>query len=226
MFIPTIALLLTQSYSLLWIIPSVLISFVFAIYGFSIGMHQTFSHNNFSFNDKTENILAFLSFYSMLQSPITWTTVHKAHHKYADTEKDPHSPVHLGYKIFLPWHHKLNYEKPIKRLLTPIQKFIHKNQWLLFLHPLLASLGGLNSFIFLYMIPVSYLMILQLGFVILSHGKVINSLGNYAKNDFWLNLISFGDGNHEDHHKDNSYPEYHKWFADLIGNRNERTNTR
>lgn len=218
----TVLALITQDYNLWWAIPSILISFIFAMYGFSIGMHHTFTHSTFKFEKTTESILAWVSFYSMLQSPISWGTVHKAHHRYADKEGDPHSPVLLGKKVWLPWTHKLTvYEKPIKRVVTnKTQQFIHRHSWLLLLHPLLAALGGWETFIFLYMIPIAYIKIIEIVFVAVSHGGEKNDHGDHSKLSYLLYILALGDGDHEQHHKNMWCPPSHKFFANLIGNKN------
>lgn len=221
--IPLAYYLITQEYSYTWLVAGCIFSLLLAIYGFSIGMHHTFSHPTFSFPRSIEVGLAFVSFYAMLQSPMTWSTVHKAHHRYADREGDPHSPSVLGWRVWFPWNYKLGAERPYRRILQdPVHRFIHRNEWLLLLHPLLAAAFGMNAFVFFYLLPVSYIIILQLIFVGLSHGKVENDQGNKSQKSLLLYFFALTDGDHEKHHKDLSCPESHRFFANLIGNRNVR----
>lgn len=221
--IPLAYLLFTQEYSEFYILAGIVFSFLLGIYGFSVGMHHTFSHRTFSFSRPVEVALAWVSFYTLLQSPISWSTVHKAHHKYADKAGDPHSPVILGNKVWLPWKYKLKLERPYKKILKdPVHRFLHKNEWLLLLHPIVAASFGINAFMFFYLMPLSYIMILQLIFVVLSHGKIENEQGNNAQKSMLLWVFALTDGDHEKHHKDLSCPSSHRFFANLIGNKNVR----
>ena len=218
----TLMALVTQDYNLIWALPGIFVSFIFAMYGFSVGMHHTFTHSTFKFSKRVEDILAWVSFYAMLQSPISWGTVHKAHHKYADKKGDPHSPILLGKKIWLPWNHELtSYEKPIKRVIkNKTHQFIHRNGWMLLLHPVLAASLGLEAFIFLYMVPIAYIKIIEIVLVAVSHGGDINSHGDHSKMSKLLYVLALGDGDHEQHHKNMWCPPSHKFFANIIGNKN------
>lgn len=57
--------------------------------------HRTLSHKN-QIHPTIEKILLLLSWIGASGSAIGWVGTHRKHHRYSDTEKDPHSPVHHG----------------------------------------------------------------------------------------------------------------------------------
>ena len=67
-------------------------------------IHYYFSHGKYKDSLKSY-FYTFLSLTSGLGSPISFSASHRQHHKYSDTEKDPHSPHHIGWKrvYFLNW---------------------------------------------------------------------------------------------------------------------------
>ncbi len=71
-----------------------------------IGLHRLWSHGSYKTNKIVEGILMIISS-GTLQGPIlAWASDHKYHHAYADTDRDPHTPVKYKSKIkgFL-WAH-------------------------------------------------------------------------------------------------------------------------
>jgi stearoyl-CoA desaturase (delta-9 desaturase) len=57
--------------------------------------HRTVSHKN-KINPTIEKILILLSWVGMSGSALAWAGTHRKHHRYTDTEKDPHSPKYHG----------------------------------------------------------------------------------------------------------------------------------
>ena len=51
----------------------------------------------------SEIILGLLGILSLNGSPIFWKSIHVAHHRYTDTDKDPHSPTKGGWNSYLGW---------------------------------------------------------------------------------------------------------------------------
>ena len=66
--------------------------------------HYYFAHATYKDSLKSY-FYTFLCLTSGLGSPLSFSASHRQHHKYTDTEKDPHSPHHIGWKrvYFLDW---------------------------------------------------------------------------------------------------------------------------
>ena len=67
---------------------------MFAITGF---YHRYFSHKSFKTNRFWQFIFAVIGNSSSQRGPIWWAAHHRHHHRFADTEKDIHSPIQDGF---------------------------------------------------------------------------------------------------------------------------------
>ncbi|GKD45666.1 ribonuclease H-like domain-containing protein, partial [Tanacetum coccineum] len=67
--------------------------------GVTIGYHRLLTHKSFKIPKWLEYIIVYCGAQSGEGEPIYWVSVHKNHHKYVDTEKDPHTPPKEGWRI-------------------------------------------------------------------------------------------------------------------------------
>jgi stearoyl-CoA desaturase (delta-9 desaturase) len=209
------------------LLPGVLLAFAMSMYGFSIGMHHTFTHPTFSFPRPVEKALAVFSTLSMLVPPIDWSASHIAHHRFVDTERDPHSKhnpqFRPSWKRYLLWFHSAPGARPLKRLVRdPFQRAIRKNYWFIILsHPLLAFAFGLDGLVYLYMLPLAYVQLTMLGLNTYTHDGPSNGRNTARGPSALMAVINLGDGDHRGHHEDASHVgATHFYFARIIGNEN------
>lgn len=199
--------------------------FLYSGIGISLMMHRFFTHRSFEFKSKTvENICTWISVVSGRGSPIGWVYVHRLHHAFSDTDKDPHDPKRYSWRIFFP--HMLNYGETVdKRLIKDL--FNHKhlkinkyyNFYILVYWLLLLSVS-VEFFIFFYCIPM-FLSALALDlFVYLSHsyGYRNHETRDNSKNNWFISLILWGEGWHNNHHHHaGAYTTQEKWYEiDLL----------
>uniref|UniRef100_A0A0G4I5Q9 Fatty acid desaturase domain-containing protein n=1 Tax=Chromera velia CCMP2878 TaxID=1169474 RepID=A0A0G4I5Q9_9ALVE len=72
--------------------------------GMSLLLHRFFSHQSFTAGRVTTFIFAVIACLAGQRSPLWWVSKHRKHHRYPDTEKDPHSPVVMGFlRAFFLW---------------------------------------------------------------------------------------------------------------------------
>lgn len=228
LLIPVIWAIFYSGAGLAWWIAAFVLSFILSAYGFNIGLHHTFSHKVFKFPRWFEIVLMYLGTNSALVDPISWAITHGAHHKYVDTELDPHSPTHLKWKVFFYMFHKP--KKPdylgMRHLLTdPVQQWFnsHKGFWITVLsYPLLAFLTfGTVGLVFLWALPTFFILVVGLIFS-LAHYAEPDKNGSKAANSLLLALVSFGDGNHRKHHQEwNHVGWFPKQCALLFGSINK-----
>lgn len=78
-------------------IPALLISHVIYV-GLcgTVFYHRIITHRN-KINPLLSRILMFVSWLGASGSLIGWAGTHRKHHALSDTERDPHSPKHVGY---------------------------------------------------------------------------------------------------------------------------------
>lgn len=164
----------------------------------SAGYHRYFSHRSFKAPVWYEYLVLILGPLSGSGSALGWVGVHRMHHNYSDTEKDPHSPKH----------------QPIWRVLTSTFKVpairprhitdLLKNKRVLWFHRhhkkirLLTLFGGLLlPFEWYIILIVSPMIYGYLGYGLLNtlchrHEQVSNS---------WIaNILTGGEGWHANHH--------------------------
>lgn len=67
---------------------------VFALTGF---YHRYFSHRAFKTSRWFQFVGAVLGASAVQRGPLWWSAHHRAHHRYSDTQPDPHSPLHYGF---------------------------------------------------------------------------------------------------------------------------------
>ena len=83
---------------------SFLISYVIIyIYGTNIFYHRYWAHKQFTTHPLIEKFFSIAGLLSLSGSPIGYVLMHRLHHAYSDTDKDPHSPIHGKYHAFAGW---------------------------------------------------------------------------------------------------------------------------
>jgi hypothetical protein len=87
------------------VVLAVLGFFVFGVLGVNVGFHRLLTHRGFSCPQWFEYALAILGVCSLQGSPTFWVAVHRRHHRHADEQPDPHSPLvnffwaHMGWLL-------------------------------------------------------------------------------------------------------------------------------
>ena len=71
--------------------------------GISIGVHRLYSHKAFEANRVIRFILLYLFSFSAQHSLYDWVRYHRVHHKYADTEADPHNSKRGIFYCHIGW---------------------------------------------------------------------------------------------------------------------------
>jgi stearoyl-CoA desaturase (delta-9 desaturase) len=197
--------------------------YVVRMFGVTAGYHRYFSHRSFKTGRVTQFVLAFLAQSSAQRGILWWAAKHRHHHKHSDTEFDVHSPRHRGFLyahvgwIFTPQHGETDYEAITD--LTKFRELVWLNN-----HPYLpATLLAIICFV------LGGWSLLIVGFfwstVLLYHGTFfINSLahvhgtqryvtGDDSRNNWWLALITLGEGWHNNHHAyQRSTRQGFRWF--------------
>lgn len=175
--------------------------------GIVVGYHRQLAHRTF----ETSN--GFLFFHLLCGAlagqagPISWARVHRAHHRFADTSHDPHSPV-TGF-----WHGHLGW---LLRGKAPEFNMsdLESNKLIVFFEKYFFLILSLQLFLLGFFMGVEG--VLWFGFfrviLTLHSAWAINSLGHlfgyrnfettdHSRNSFWLALLTAGEGYHNNHHQ-------------------------
>lgn len=192
----------------LFLIPVAILSmYLFGAFS-EIGLHRYFSHKSFKTSNFKENLLTVFAFLAGQGAILSWTTVHRTHHRYADTSKDPHSPLyHPRWKIFTGLFPQ-NYDNNLVFDLMRSKKwnyyvFENKYYWLLWTAVWVASFA-ITPILFYIIVSGSALWFIATSIVnVVAHEKTVGT-SDYpdavATNSKLLNVLT-AIGNHNNHHK-------------------------
>lgn len=178
--------------------------------GVTLGFHRLISHRSFTAPKWLEYILLFCGTLSCQGGPIDWVGLHRMHHKFSDTAPDPHDSnrgfwwSHMGWMLF-----NIPADKDIPRYTQDIkddpfylfcQKYLILMQLVL---GLLLYLWGGWSFV-VWGIFVRLVFVFHCTWFVNSathkFGYVSHESHDNSKNCWWVALLTFGEGWHNNHH--------------------------
>ncbi len=189
--------------------------------GTTIGYHRLLSHRSFTCKKFVEYFWVAGGYLAFEGSPMWWASIHRAHHRYADTELDPHSPRYGVKRAFHGWIRSSGYpphinpgEQSRDLMSDPVYRFLDQGgQWRR-AHSLTRVIGVVFRLIILVLFGWKVaLASLIAGFTVLQIPLLLNvvchipRLGykNYATRDdsvnvWWVALLTAGEGWHNNHH--------------------------
>lgn len=206
-----IGLLNPSMFTLSNIIIAVISFYILNILGNWMTLHRYFSHKSFEFkNDLIKWVFIILSVLAGRGSPLGWSYLHRKHHAHSDTDKDPHCPKYLGYKIFGFDHYKKQEEEQmqifiVKDLMTKEQLFIHK--WYICLvlsFVIVLACISIEILYFAWVLPAFLVHLSQTNFNYFGH---LSGYRNFetkddSRNNVFLFPFILGEAWHNNHHYD------------------------
>jgi stearoyl-CoA desaturase (Delta-9 desaturase) len=185
-------------------------SYFLRMFGVTAGYHRYFSHRSFKLNRFWQFCLAFLAQTSMQKGALWWAAHHRDHHLYSDRKEDLHSPVHEGFWwSHLGWILSDEYDHYDPKRIADLQKYPELRLLDRF-HAVPAILYG--AAIWLVAGKAAFIWGGLVATVALYHGTfLINSLSHIwgtrrfatpdeSRNNFWLAIVTLGEGWHNNHH--------------------------
>ncbi len=180
---------------------------MFAITG---GYHRYFSHRTYKTSRVFQFFMAALAQSSAQKGALWWAANHRHHHKFSDQEEDIHSPLHTGFWwSHVGWILSKDNEKTHWDLISDFKKFpelVFLNKYphipAVVLAVTLFLVGGAPALMWGFFMST----------FLLWHGTfTINSLSHVfgtrrytttdtSRNNFWLALLTLGEGWHNNHH--------------------------
>jgi len=181
--------------------------------GICLGYHRYFTHRSYAIPKPVEYLLAICGCMAGEAGPISWVAAHRYHHTYSDTEKDPHSPLRGFLWAHVSW-------------LFGREKFLSEFDSYKRLAPDMARdrfLVFLDSFHILPAIALTVVLYFMGGWPFVVWGIFVRSVivyhstwfvnsaahiwgyrtyktGELSTNNWWVALLSFGEGWHNNHH--------------------------
>lgn len=173
------------------------------------GYHRYFSHRSYKTSRVFQFILAFGGSMAAQKGALWWASNHRIHHRYADTQGDPHTPrkgfwwSHVGWILSDEYNETPDGIKDFEKY--PELVFLNKHDWI---GPwilgvacfLIAGWPGLLIGFFL-----STVLLWHSTFLINSLAHVFGSrryqTEDTSRNNFALAILTMGEGWHNNHHK-------------------------
>jgi stearoyl-CoA desaturase (delta-9 desaturase) len=189
---------------------ALLLYWITANLGITLGFHRLVSHRSFKTPKWLEYIFIFCGTLACQGGPIQWVGLHRVHHKYSDTDLDPHDSnkgfwwSHFGWML-----HQIPADQDVPRYTQDIkddpfyqfcQKYFIPIQFLLGF--LLYWWGGWSFVI--WGIFVRLVVVFHVTWFVNSathkFGYVSHESHDFSRNCWWVALLSFGEGWHNNHH--------------------------
>jgi len=185
-------------------------SYFLRMFGVTAGYHRYFSHRSYKLRRVPQFLMACLAQTSAQKGVLWWASHHRVHHRHSDKEDDVHSPLLRGFWwAHVGWVIANDYDDYDAKLVTDFSRY-PELVWLTRWHfapavlfaALVLAVGGLNAFLWGFVLST----------VVLYHGTFsINSLAHLfgsrrfdtpdaSRNNFWLALVTMGEGWHNNHH--------------------------
>src|SRR5688500_756680 len=186
--------------------------YVVRMFGTTAGYHRYFSHRSFKTSRVFQFVLAFLAQSSAQRGVLWWAAKHRHHHRHSDTDMDVHSPrmrgflySHVGW-IFDPKHGDEHTDFDSVPDLTKCPELVWLNRHKYMPAAVLAVacflLGGWPGLIvgFFWSTVLLYHGTFFINSLAHVHGSQRYVTGDDSRNNWWLAVITLGEGWHNNHH--------------------------
>lgn len=200
--------------------------FLAGCFGVAIGFHRLLTHKSFKTFWPITYFFSLCGCLALQSGPINWIAWHREHHKFTDKENDPHSPTrgflwsHVGWMIYK--NPRLYQQKFLEDMTPDLQKdkfyLIMNRLW--WAPTLVVALGvfyffGLSGVLCGVIVPVVFGWHATWLVNSACHmwGNKVSNTDENSRNLWWVALITFGEGWHDNHHsKQISFRHGFRWY--------------
>jgi sn-1 stearoyl-lipid 9-desaturase len=181
--------------------------------GIGMGFHRLLTHRGYKTHKWIEYGLTVCGTLALEGGPIGWVATHRLHHQNSDKEGDPHSPRDGGFWAHMGWiitgdavHNKTTELLPYVPDLRKDKFMIWISKWhwvpLAILAVTVLVLGGWRYV--MWGIFLRTVVGLHATYLVNSATHMWGSrrflTGDSSTNNFWVAMLSFGEGWHNNHH--------------------------
>ena len=203
---------------------ALIITYFFRVFALTAGFHRYFSHRSFKTSRLFQFVLAWVGTSSAQLGPMWWAANHRHHHQHSDKPEDIHSPVikdafwaHIGW-VLCRSYHDIQYDRVKDLVKYPELRFIDRFHVLPVL-TLIMSLYGLGALLNAYFpglgtnglqmvmwgFFVSTILVYHVTFMVNSVTHIVGKkrfvTNDESRNSWWVALLTFGEGWHNNHHR-------------------------
>jgi stearoyl-CoA desaturase (Delta-9 desaturase) len=202
-------------------------SYLIRMFAMMAAYHRYFAHRSFRTSRAFQFVLAFIAATSAQKGPLWWSSTHRVHHKYSDTERDVHSPTRRGFWYsHMGWWMGSEHEKTDLSLI-PDFAIYPELCWLDRWHALsivlmvaaLLIFGGLDVGLWGYCVSTCLMhhVIYAINSVAHVSGSRRYATSDTSRNNPLLGVLCLGEGWHNNHHhyQSSARQGFFWWEVDL-----------
>ena len=185
---------------------------VTGLLGITLSFHRHLSHRSFKLPKWLEYFFAYCGVQALQGNPIDWVSTHRYHHQFCDSERDPHSPLEGFWFSHMSWLFDTNtvierWGKPNNVGDLEKQPFYRFLRSTYVVHPvalavLLYAMGGFPFIV--WGMGVRIVWVYHITWLVNSAchvwGKQAWDTRDLSRNNWWVALLAFGEGWHNNHH--------------------------
>jgi stearoyl-CoA desaturase (delta-9 desaturase) len=191
-----------------WSMFALTVFMYFLIFGFGVSMtfHRSITHKALTMHPVLEMIGKFFASIGGTGSPISWVLIHKAHHKYSDTDKDPHSAKDI-LKYLIGKYPTVSPKGMRKLAQSKFNKFIHRHYYLIILtYGAVWATLGFEYFCYGFIYPMVLTMVAGHLVNWYTHSDFplnyrLHDIKDTSQNNVVIALLTWGEGFHNTHHR-------------------------
>ncbi|KAL1551385.1 Palmitoyl-monogalactosyldiacylglycerol delta-7 desaturase, chloroplastic [Salvia divinorum] len=192
---------------------AVALCLITGLLGINLSFHRNLSHRSFKLPKWLEYLFAYCGSLALQGHPINWVSIHRYHHQFVDSEKDPHSPIWGFWFSHITWifytgnvgERSCKERSNVRDLeKQPFYKFLEKTYIIhhVAFGALLFAMGGFSYIV--WGIGVRIVWLSHVTWLVNSAchiwGKQAWNTGDLSRNNWWVAVLAFGEGWHNNHH--------------------------
>ena len=182
-------------------------------WGISLGYHRLHTHRSFAVPKFLEYFFAICGSMTLEGGPISWVATHRIHHQNSDKPGDPHTPHDGGWWSHVGWlmtgetmHNNTRamakYAPDLAK--QPFYVWLNNYNWVptAILSAILFAIGGLSWVLWGTFVRVVFGLHATWLVNSATHmwGRRRFNTRDDSRNNWWVALITFGEGWHNNHH--------------------------
>lgn len=195
------------------VITAVVLYWVGCSLGIGMGYHRLMTHRGYKVPKAVEYFLILCGALALEGGPIQWATTHRIHHAHTDKVGDPHTPRDGGWWAHIGWILARTKQLQDKTMLQRYAPDLMNQKFYVWLNrfyyvPLIVLAMGLLVFggwrVMFWGIFLRVTLGLHSTWLVNSAthlwGKQRFATGEDSRNSWWVALLTFGEGWHNNHH--------------------------
>ncbi len=190
-----------------------ILQFVTGVLGITVCYHRLLAHRSFRVPKWLEYGLTYCGVLALQNGPVKWVATHRVHHAFADRPQDPHSPNRGFWWAHMLWLFPFDelldcpeqFQKYVPELVRdPVHRFLERTADLqtVIVGVLLVLCGGLPWLVWGLFLRIAF--VYHITWLVNSAGHLWGyqsyRTNEGSRNNWWVALLSYGEGWHNNHH--------------------------